>query len=235
MREGIIGILGGKGPEATVELLSLIIKNTPTTREEEHFRIVVDNNPKMPKPSLSITGEGPDALPGLLDTARNVERAGADFIAIPCNSAHYYIDQIRQAVRIPVLSIIEETAMALRQAGCRSVGLLATTGLLQAGLYQDRLARDGLTAIIPAPASQAALMTGIMRFKNTGELPPLTEIAKQVAMELADAGADSLAYACTEIPLAMVRHQAPRPSFDTIAILARACIRQARNLEKAIS
>jgi len=227
-QERTIGILGGKGPEATVELLNLIIKNTPATREEDHLRVVVDNNPKVPKPSLGITGHGPCPVAALVATARNVERAGAGFIAIPCNSAHYYLDEIRRSVGIPVLSIIDETAAALQQAGIGRAGLLATTGLVQSELYQKRLAESGLVTLIPDPKQQAELMEKILRFKDAGDMAPLTGIALRICRELAESGAEGVVYACTEIPLALAGHPPPCPFFDTLAILAKACIREAQ-------
>ena len=100
MKSRTVGILGGKGPEATVELLRLIIANTPAETEEEHLRVVIDNHPQIPKPALGITGEGPDPVPALTETARNLERAGADFVVIPCNSAHYYAKEVRAALDV---------------------------------------------------------------------------------------------------------------------------------------
>ena len=102
MQKKMIGVLGGKGPEATEELLHLIIKNTPVAKEEDHLRIIIDNNPKIPKPSLGITGEGENPVPVLIETAKNLERAEADFIVIPCNSAHFFIDDIQKEIRIPI-------------------------------------------------------------------------------------------------------------------------------------
>ncbi|GAH53208.1 unnamed protein product, partial [marine sediment metagenome] len=110
MPEKIIGILGGMGPEATVDLFHKIIKFTPAKKDQDHFRIIIDNNPKIPDRTAAILGKGEDPLPALQETARNLEKAGVDFIIIPCNTAHYFLPQIQKSVNIPVLNMIEETA-----------------------------------------------------------------------------------------------------------------------------
>ncbi|GAJ09165.1 unnamed protein product, partial [marine sediment metagenome] len=91
MPEKIIGILGGMGPEATIDLFYKIIKFNPSEKDQDHLRIIIDNNPKIPDRTAAILGKGEDPLPALQETARNLEKAGANFIIIPCNTAHYFL------------------------------------------------------------------------------------------------------------------------------------------------
>ena len=222
-----VGVLGGKGPEATVELLRLIVAVTPARTEEEHLHVIVDNHPQIPKPALGITGEGPDPVPALTATAANLEKAGADFIVIPCNSAHYYVEQVRGAVSIPVVSIIDETVAAVKAAGISRVGLLATTGLVSSGIYQDGFARAGVEVLLPDDAMQVRMMDGILAFKDRGDGGPLKAALDELCGDLITRGAGGLVLGCTELPVVLEADSIPVPCYDTLEILARAAVREA--------
>src|SRR5438132_7490497 len=116
MADKVIGVLGGMGPWATLDLFEKILRLTPAQVDQDHFRLVIDNNPKIPDRSPAILGEGEDPTPGLIATAQNLQQAGADFLVIPCNTAHFFYDRIVTAVSIPVLLIIDEFAAAARDA-----------------------------------------------------------------------------------------------------------------------
>jgi len=223
-----IGILGGKGPEATSELFRLIIANTPTTVEEDHLRVFIDNNPQIPKPALGITGEGEDPTPALIKTAQNLERSGSAFIVIPCNSAHYYIDAIRRAIRIPVVSILEETVAAVRSSDCRSVMILATTGLIRSGLYQKALTEAGIDVLQPDAGEQAELWQGTLQFKDKSEKALLQATVSRIIRRISGSGAVGLLLGCTDIPPALTGMEIPLPVFNTLEILAKSAVREAR-------
>jgi aspartate racemase len=223
----IPGVLGGKGPEATVELLHLILEHTPAQCEEEHLRIIVDSNPHIPKYALAIVGEGEDPVPALIETAQNLERAHADFIVIPCNSAHYYIEAIRKAVAIPVVSLIDETAKQVGRSACKCIGILASTGLIQSGVYQRRFKKEGIEVLAPGEAIQNELTTSILRFKDTGNIEPLRRVLHDSCESLIKAGAEGIVLGCTELPLALEGRKLSVPCFDTLEILAKAVVREA--------
>ena len=227
MTRRIVGVLGGKGPEATEALLHQIIAHTPVKREEDHLRLLIDNNPQIPKPSLAISGEGDDPLPALIASAELLERAGADFIVIPCNSAHFFLEGIRRAVAIPVLSIIDETVASVKRAGCASVGLLASTGLVASGLYQEALAGAGISVVLPEEPMQAEMMDGILSFKDTGDADRLCDVLARACARLVDEGARGLVLGCTELPVVLAGQSLDVPLFDTIEILALAAVREA--------
>jgi aspartate racemase len=226
-KQRIVGILGGKGPEATHLLFERIIKNTPANVEEDHLRIIIDNNPKIPKPALGITGEGNDPVPALVDTAKNLERARADLIVIACNSAHYYLNEIRSAVGIPVVSIITETVSYVQDFSHMKVGLLATTGLINSKLYQEAFQNAGISVLSPAEEQQDELLSGIMDFKDSGVTEGLRATINQLCVSYASRGAEALVVACTDIPVAVDLDELPLPCFDTLEILALAAVREA--------
>jgi len=146
MPEKIIGILGGMGPEATVDLFYKIIKLTPAEKDQEHLRIIIDNNPKIPDRTAAILGKGEDPLPALQETAQSLEKAGADFIIIPCNTAYYFLSSIQESVKIPILNMIEETAKETRKKipPIKKVGLLASVGVYETKIYHQQFEKFNL-------------------------------------------------------------------------------------------
>ncbi|MDO8955467.1 MAG: amino acid racemase, partial [Deltaproteobacteria bacterium] len=108
MAEKIIGILGGMGPAATIDLFTKIVKGTKVKKDQDHLRIMVDNNPKIPDRTLAIQRKGPTPLTQLVRSAKILENAGADFIVIPCVTAHYYYDSLQKRTKIPILHIVDE-------------------------------------------------------------------------------------------------------------------------------
>lgn len=222
-----IGILGGKGPEATSELFRLIIANTRVAVEEDHLRVIIDNNPQIPKSALAITGEGEDPTSALVETARNLERAGAAFIVIASNSAHYFIDEIRRAIRVPIVNMIEETIAAIRCSGCKRVMLLATSGLIKSGIYQDALAAAGIEVLQPDDDEQEELWQVTLLFKNRNERAPLRATVSRIVGRLRNSRATGLLIGCTDIPLALGGMDISIPVFNTLEILAKASVREA--------
>ncbi|HUO02863.1 MAG TPA: amino acid racemase, partial [Rhizomicrobium sp.] len=137
-----VGIIGGMGPAATVDLMARIIRLSPVRSDQDGIRMLVDNNPHVPDRNKAIAGTGPSPAPVLAAMARGLEAQGAEFLVMACNTAHAFEQSIREAVRIPFLSIIQETIDAARMSSSppRRVALLAAAGCLDAGLYQKAFA-----------------------------------------------------------------------------------------------
>lgn len=113
MAEKIIGILGGMGPAATIDLFTKIVKGTKVKKDQDHLRIMIDNNPKIPDRTLAIQRKGPTPLTQLVRSAKILENAGADFIVIPCVTAHYYYDSLQKRIKIPILHVVDETVKSI--------------------------------------------------------------------------------------------------------------------------
>ncbi len=227
MPEKTIGILGGMGPEATVDLFAKIVAATPARIDQEHLRIVIDNNPKIPDRTAAALHGGEDPTRLLQTTASNLERAGADFLVMPCNSAHLFFDSIVQAVRIPVLHIADETVaeVARRYPKVRTVGVLAAHGTVQLRLYHDRLEAAGLKAISPDPGDQEIVQAAIFSVKAGDKGPVVCERIRGVAERLAAQGAELLLTACTELPLILRDGEVSVPVQDPTEVLAAAAVR----------
>jgi aspartate racemase len=225
-----IGILGGMGPEATVDLFHRIVGATPAACDQEHLHIVVDNDPSVPDRTEAILSANTEpVVEKLTAMARRLEAAGADFLVVPCNTAHYFLDRVRPAVSVPFLDMIGETVDAIlqRHPGTRRVGLLATTGALRTRLYHDRCASAGLSVVEPNEDSQQAVMAAIHAVKSAGADAKAAGALERAAAELVTAGAEVVIAGCTEIPLALEPEKVSVPLINPTEELARAAVRMA--------
>ena len=230
MGEQIIGVLGGLGPWATLDFFEKILRLTPARRDQEHLRILIDNNPKIPDRSPAILGDAEDPTPELVITAQNLERAGAEFIVIPCNTAHAFHDRIQAAVSIPVLHIMDEVAKAAKAEvpHVRTVGVLATAAAIAAGLYQRSFETIGVEVIAPDPVGQEVVNRAIYGVK-AGEMgSEVTRALVAVVSGLIARGAQALVLGCTELPFVLKSSHVNVPLLDSNLVLAKAAVRMAQ-------
>lgn len=217
----IIGILGGMGPQATAELFFRIIKATPASKDQDHLRIIIDNNPQIPDRTSSIMSGGLSPLPEMVKTARNLEKAGAEFIIIPCNTAHYFYEDLRKNVQIRILNMMELTASRVRDKfpKIRRVGLLATTGTIKTRLYHQALNKFDIAVIAPENRALDKVMEAINCIKS-GNLRGEKRIILRVASRVIDTGVEALICGCTEVSLVLENTDVPVPVIDPLQILA---------------
>jgi len=224
MPERTVGILGGMGPEATVELFRRIIALTTAKRDQDHLHVLIDSNPKIPDRTAAILAQGESPLPLLIAVAKNLERAGADFIIIPCNTAHYWLHELREVVSIPIIDMIGETAarVATNIPALRTIGLLATTGTLRSNLYQRAFARSGVDLLVPSEEEDAAIMRAIHGIKAGDHT--VREAVIGVAHGLVARGAEGIIPGCTELSLVVSQDSLSVPVFDPLSILAERAV-----------
>lgn len=200
-----VGILGGMGPLATVDLFAKIVQHTPATLDQDHLRIIIDNNPQIPPRVEAILQGAPSPVPAMAESARLLESAGVDFIVMPCNTAHYWIEDLRAAVTVPVYSMIENAAVFAAENYCQLSGkmlLLATEATVSLNLYQKAFAAKGITLQLLRSEEQVMLDKAVRRIK-AGELadnPYLADLNRMLA-GYAEAGTEALLAGCTEVPL----------------------------------
>jgi len=113
-KEKVVGILGGLGPEATLRLFQVILEKTPASSDQDHLHLIIDNNPKIPERLPAILGTGPDPVPMMVASGQALERAGADFIIIPCVSAHYFLPELSRRLSLPIISMLDEAAVRIK-------------------------------------------------------------------------------------------------------------------------
>jgi aspartate racemase len=230
MPEKIIGILGGMGPEATIDLFYKIIKFTPAEKDQDHLRIIIDNNPKIPDRTAAILGKGEDPLPALQETAQNLEKAGADFIVIPCNTAHYFLSSIQESVNIPVLNIIEETAKETKKRipQIKKVGLLASIGVYKSEIYHQYFKKFNIEVISLQEKDKEEIMKVIYTIKAGDLSKRVKKNILKITQKLIDKGAEAIIAGCTEIPLILKEGDVSVPLIDPTQILARIAVQKAR-------
>lgn len=217
-----VGVLGGLGPEATLDFFAKVIRATPASCDQEHLHLIIDNNPQVPDRNRAIAGQGPSPGPALADMARRLEAAGAEFLVMVCNAAHAFAAEITQAVSIPLVSIIDETvAAALRQRPqLTRTGVLAASGCLEAGLYQRAFAAQGVTALVLAGEQQARFMDLLYRIKAGDKGEAVKAGMLELALALHDRGAELIVAGCTEVPLVLAEGDLPCPLVSSSDVLA---------------
>jgi aspartate racemase len=229
MTDRILGVLGGMGPLASAHFMTRLTLLTPAGQDQDHIPAVLWSDPRVPDRTAARLGTGPDPLPALVRGLRGLEAAGCGAVAIPCNTAHGWIDGMRAATALPILHIIDAAAEDLRRQGIGSgtIGIMGTAATLAMRLYQDQLGREGWPTIEPTAAEMADYVTpAIARVKANlvGEAySPLAEIVTRLHRR----GARAVVLGCTEIPLGIQAgpwEGLGVPLVDTIDALARASI-----------
>jgi aspartate racemase len=205
-----IGILGGMGPAATADLFAKLIAASDAKRDQDHLRILIDNNPRIPNRNDAIAGRGPSPGPQLAAGARGLEQAGADVLIIACNTAHAFQSEIEAAVSIPLLSMIHATIDAAMDRGGERFGVLAADGCRRARLYDRAFEARGGKALLLDDAAQAEFMDLIFRVKAGDTGADVRRRMAALALSLNARGAQAIVAACTEVPLVL--------SPDTLAI-----------------
>lgn len=231
-REKIVGIIGGMGPEATVDLMSRVIKATSARDDIDHIRMLVDNNPKVPsriKALIEKNGESP--LECLQDMARRLEGWGVDFLAIPCNTVHYYHHSVQQAVRIPLLDMIGLAVdyVTSQTPDLKIVGLLSSSAVFDLGLYEERFANVGVNLMVMDPDDQNKVMAAIRKIKTSNYGLEVVRVIQEVADNLARQGAQALLVACTELSIIGGQITPKVHMFDASQILAEAIVKEAKS------
>ena len=224
-----IGILGGMGPEATVRLFDRIVQLTPAKKDQDHLQIVIINNPKIPDRTAAIM-EGKESpvisIQSGLDTLNDL---GAQVIAIPCVSSHYFFDDLEIPPNITLLNILQETAQYTinHLAGVKAVAVLGTDLTVNKNLFGEFFGLQKVATIYPTGKEQKDIvMNSIYQIKGGEYILPRNQL-KIVANSLVRQGAEAIIAGCTEIPLALKPCDITIPLINTIDCLAKAVIREA--------
>lgn len=227
-----LGILGGMGPLATADFFKKVIQMTDARIDQDHIRILMDDNPQIPDRSAYILGSGEDPSREMIRSALRLEFMGADFIAMPCNTAHKFHGKIQSFLNVPILNMIELTADHLKKnyGKQNKALLLATEGTYNAGLYNFALNARGIELLIPSEAGKKALMNWIYKMKKSGDIPSKTVFSDFILQETK--GEDMpIILGCTELPLIVEGLKMSGDYIDTTTVLARACVEYAKMRE----
>ncbi|MEF2526919.1 MULTISPECIES: aspartate/glutamate racemase family protein [Streptomyces] len=223
----VLGILGGMGPLATVDFYRRVVERTPASSDQAHLPVVMWADPAVPDRTAALLGEGPSPVPALVEGARWLQRAGVSCIAVPCNTAHAYVEQLSKATGIEVLDMIRSAleAAARRTPGLERVGVLATRGTRLTGLYERAATRLGLDVVqVSASVQQEYVDTAIRAVKGGADPAEPERWIAAAAESLRDRGAQAAIAACTEIPLVSRAAGRVLPLIDSTDALAEAAV-----------
>lgn len=232
--EARLGILGGMGPQATQIFYQRIIDRTMADCDQEHVPTLIWSDTQIPDRTSCILG-GQEALvfDRLLHSAQLLEAAGCTVIAIPCNTSHYFYARLANQVQVPILNMIRETVRRIRVKGAPRVGILATDGTVQMGLYQKECELMGLRCITPPPEVQALVMSVIYDEIKRGEVGSREKFAA-IDEAMRALGCDCVILGCTELSVYRNYHKLPSFYVDAMEVLAEHailhCGKQLRNI-----
>ncbi|MBM7552056.1 aspartate/glutamate racemase family protein [Thalassobacillus pellis] len=231
MNDKIIGILGGMGPEATADGYLKVIRATNARKDQEHFRVIIDSNPKIPDRTEAISRGGASPVPAMVETAKNLERAGVDIAYVPCMTAHYFIDYVQKEVSFPIMNAFVELRryISANFPEVKKIGVLATSGTLETGLFEKYM--DNIEVIYPNTVTQNEKVmraiygeNGIKSGITYGE--PL-ELLQESAEELIENGAELIISGCTEVGLVLQPYHITKPFIDPMEVIADSIVRTA--------
>ncbi len=196
-----LGIIGGLGPMATVYFLQLVTQMSHAETDQEHMEIFLHSNPRIPDRTRFILGQSGDSpLPMMVQAGKGLVSLGAELIAVPCITAHYFHSRLEEGIGVPIINAPAETALYLKEAGISSAGVMATDGTIASGLVQRALEEEGIACILPDQEGQRKVMSLIYDDIKAGR-PGEPAKFKDVSGQLFSRGAEIVLLACTELSL----------------------------------
>ena len=227
MADKTLGILGGLGPLATVYFMDLIVKLTEAEKDQDHISMVVLNHAAIPdRTDFILDSTKPNPLPMMIEDAKKLEMSGADYVVMPCNTAHFFYEQIQRNIKIPMLNIIEETVRYATEnvPGIKKLGILATKGTITAGAYQQMCENFGIDWAVPSVADEQSLMNIIYNQVKAGKDVNIDEFIRIIDNMKAD-GCDAVTLGCTELSVINKDFKLNRNDvIDSLEVLAKKSI-----------
>jgi len=199
-----LGILGGMGPAASAEFITRLVQQTPANCDQEHIPFVLWNEPRTPDRSTSMRAGNDDPLPYLKEGILSLKSVGCDYIVIPCNSAHYWYNELNE-LGIPVIHIVDSVVDELKRLDIdnQTIGIMGTQGTIEYGIYQQRLEKQGWKCIVPDQAEMDYFVQPAIHFIKAGNMVDANYLLVKVIDSLISRGAKAVVLGCTELPLAV--------------------------------
>lgn len=225
-----LGVIGGLGPMATVYFMQLITQMSDARTDQEHMDIILHSKPQIPDRTRYILRQSEEnPLPVMAEVGKGLAAQGADLIAIPCVTAHYFRRQLEDEIGVPIIDAIEETAVYLEQEGITKAGIAATDGTVACGLLQRSLESHGISCVLPGQEGQRRVMRLIYEDIKAGRTPDLPSF-EATAQQLFREGAQAVLLACTE--LSLIRNELGSGFLDILEVLARKSVLSCGRLKK---
>lgn len=236
---GTIGILGGMGPEATSYLYDKIIKSTPAKKDQDHIPIIIFNNPKIPDRTEAILYGGTSPVNELIFTASKLEKAGANFIVMPCNTSHYFIEEVSSAITIPIVNMISETLNFIieKYSDVKTIGLLATSGTITTRIYHRLFEKAGIKILNLSEFEQEVLVMNSIYGNNgikAGRKIDASSKLLTAVNSFKNKGAELIIMGCTEIPLVLEQKLTDSVLIDPMKIIAEKSVLLAKAMQEKV-
>lgn len=220
----LLGVIGGLGPMATAYFMELITAMTDADRDQEHLRMVIYSSPDIPDRTAYIIGKSQESpLPGFVAAGTALKSLGADLLAIPCITAHYFHDELENILGVRTLHAIRDCAAMLKNAGVTKAGLMATDGTIQSGIFQRELEKQGITVVLPDEKGQKGVMSLIYDDIKQGK-PANIASFHAIRGDLHSRGAQVVLLGCTELSLIKRDFALDKDVLDVMEVLARAAV-----------
>lgn len=227
-----LGVIGGLGPMATAYFMELLTRMSDAKTDQEHMEVLIYSKPSIPDRTRYILGESEESpLPEMVSAGEKLREAGADLLAVPCVTAHYFHGMLEDGLGIPVINGLRETASCLRAEGKTCVGIMATDGTIHSNLLQNELGEYGIRSIVPGEESQRKVMSMVYEEIKAGNSVDMEKF-EEVSGELFAGGAQVILLACTELSLIKKEHSLPAGYLDILEVIARASVANCHHVRK---
>ena len=226
IEDPVLGILGEMGTEATINFQQELLAETPAETDQDHIVTLVSNDPKIPDRNAAIRDGSDSPLPRLQINAITLEESGADVIAMPCNTAHYYYDDLKSNIEADFINMIQTASTTLEQNGVERVGLLATKTVLDVGIYDSYFANSSVDLV--APEDRSRLMEAIYAVKR-GDHREATQTLSPVIEYFEHRDCEALLIGCSDLSVLSIESELTE--YDPITLLARESVEQLNERE----
>lgn len=219
-----LGVIGGLGPLATAYFYELMIKMTDAVTDQEHIEMIIHSKPSIPDRTDFILGKSSEnPVHPMMDIGRRLVAMGADYIAIPCITAHYFYDILSRGIKVPVIHAIRETAVYLKKQGIHHAGIMATEGTIHSGLFQKELEEYGITSVLPSDESQHVASQIIYQSIKANQPIDYAKF-EGISEQLQHDGAEIIILGCTELSLIKRDYNIGPGYLDAMEVLAMRCV-----------
>lgn len=221
----VLGILGGLGPMATVYFYEMLTEHTKAEKDQDHIDIIISSRATTPDRTAFVLGKSEEnPLCVMKSEAEKLTDAGAELISIPCNTAHYFYDELAKSVTVPIVNIIYETLSYIKRTGAKKIGVLATDGTIMSGAYEQMCKKMGIGYEVPSPERQKMLSEIIYSEIKQGKDADMRKFG-EICDELLARGCEKLVLGCTELSLIARKNDLGAEFVDSLQVLAARTIR----------
>lgn len=227
-----LGVIGGLGPMATAYFMELLTRMSDAETDQDHMEVLIYSRPSIPDRTRYILGESEESpLPDMVSAGETLREAGADLLAVPCVTAHYFHEDLERMLGIPVINGVADTVSCLLREKKNCAGIMGTDGTIRSGLLQNVLQTAGIRSIVPKESFQKKVMAMVYDEIKAGR-PVDMEKFRQVSEELFEEGAEVVLLACTELSLIRKEHTLAAGYLDILEVIARSAVERCHHVRR---